>query len=107
MLFCPIITFSSSSSFSSYFSYFSCFTGSQTGCFLAPLVSSSQETSTYSWLLLRKSSGKTKLFLVGGLLLLTKLVRGGGGADRDLRLVPVSVVFQGVKDLLGIRVDPM
>ena len=63
------------------------------------------------------------LFLDRGLLLLPELVRGGRGADRNLRLVPakkssmcllwsklkllipVSVVFQGIEDFLGIWVD--
>ena len=69
--------------------------------------------------------GWRHLFLDWGILLLPKLVRRGGWAYRYLRLVPdqkfiqppcqsylmfskwspVSVVFEGVKDILGVRMD--
>ena len=39
------------------------------------------------------------------LVLLSELVRAGARAERDLGLVPVTVVFQRVKDLLGVRVN--
>ena len=39
------------------------------------------------------------------LLILLELVGGGGWADGYLRLVPVSVVLQGVEDVLGVGVD--
>ena len=39
------------------------------------------------------------------LVLLLQVIRRGGGADWNLALVPVPVVFQGVKDVLGIWMD--
>ena len=35
--------------------------------------------------------------------LLFKLITGCAGADRDLTLVPVSVLLQGIKNVLSIR----